>query len=92
MKKFILVRVVNILITLLIIDTLTLALNITIQAQILDLLREIQQKTGTAIIFITHDLGVVANIADSVAIMYAGKIVKKGKVEEFFHEPIHPYT
>ncbi|GGH67769.1 oligopeptide ABC transporter ATP-binding protein OppF [Compostibacillus humi] len=77
---------------LLIADEPTTALDVTIQAQILDLLREIQQKTGTAIIFITHDLGVVANIADSVAVMYAGKIVEKGKVEEIFHEPIHPYT
>ncbi|NBJ69665.1 MULTISPECIES: ABC transporter ATP-binding protein [Clostridia] len=77
---------------LLIADEPTTALDVTIQAQILDLLRDIQQKTGTSIIFITHDLGVVANIADAVAVMYAGQIVEKGKVEEVFHEPVHPYN
>lgn len=77
---------------LLIADEPTTALDVTIQAQILDLLRDIQSKTGTSIIFITHDLGVVANIADSVAVMYAGQIVEKGKVEEVFHKPIHPYN
>lgn len=77
---------------LLIADEPTTALDVTIQAQILDLLKDIQKKTGTSIIFITHDLGVVANIADSVAVMYAGKIVEKGTVEEIFHQPIHPYN
>ncbi|MFD1848677.1 ABC transporter ATP-binding protein [Oceanobacillus bengalensis] len=77
---------------LLIADEPTTALDVTIQAQILDLLRDIQKKTGTSIIFITHDLGVVANIADSVAVMYAGQIVEKGKVEEVFHNPVHPYN
>ena len=56
------------------------------------LLKEIQQKTNVAIIFITHDLGVVANIADYVAVMYAGKIIEKGSVEEIFYDPRHPYT
>ncbi|WP_099159746.1 dipeptide ABC transporter ATP-binding protein [Virgibacillus ndiopensis] len=77
---------------LLIADEPTTALDVTIQAQILDLLKSIQKKTGTSIIFITHDLGVVANIADSVAVMYAGKIVEKGTVEEIFHQPTHPYN
>lgn len=77
---------------LLIADEPTTALDVTIQAQILDLLKNIQEKMGTSIIFITHDLGVVANIADSVAVMYAGKIVEKGTVEEIFHHPTHPYN
>ena len=77
---------------LLIADEPTTALDVTIQAQILDLLKDIQKKMGTSIIFITHDLGVVANIADSVAVMYAGKIVEKGTVEEIFHTPKHPYN
>ncbi|GGB57607.1 oligopeptide ABC transporter ATP-binding protein OppF [Lentibacillus populi] len=77
---------------LLIADEPTTALDVTIQAQILDLLKRIQKKTGTSIIFITHDLGVVANVADSVAVMYAGKIVEKGTAEEIFHHPSHPYN
>lgn len=77
---------------LLIADEPTTALDVTIQAQILDLLKDIQKKMGTSIIFITHDLGVVANIADSVAVMYAGKIVERGTVEEIFHTPKHPYN
>ena len=76
----------------LIADEPTTALDVTIQAQILDLLKDIQKKLGTAIIFITHDLGVVANIADRVAVMYAGKIVEKGKVDEIFYNPKHPYN
>lgn len=76
----------------LIADEPTTALDVTIQAQILDLMREIQKKTGTAIIFITHDLGVVANVADRVAVMYAGKIVETGTVDEVFYDPRHPYT
>lgn len=76
----------------LIADEPTTALDVTIQAQILELLRDLQQKMGTSIIFITHDLGVVANIADRVAVMYAGKIVEIGKVEEIFYHPQHPYT
>lgn len=77
---------------LLIADEPTTALDVTIQAQILDLLKEIQQKTGTSIILITHDLGVVANMADKVAVMYAGKIVEQGTVEEVFEQSEHPYT
>ena len=69
---------------LLICDEPTTALDVTIQAKILKLLKEIQEKTNVAIIFITHDLGVVANIADYVAVMYAGKIIEKGSVEEIF--------
>ena len=76
----------------LICDEPTTALDVTIQAKILRLLKEIQQKTNVAIIFITHDLGVVANIADYVAVMYAGKIIEKGSVEEIFYDPRHPYT
>ena len=68
----------------LIADEPTTALDVTIQAQILELLKEIQQKNGTSIIFITHDLGVVANVADRVAVMYAGKIVEYGLVDEIF--------
>lgn len=77
---------------LLICDEPTMALDVTIQAKILKLLKEIQEKTNVAIIFITHDLGVVANIADYVAVMYAGKIIEKGSVEEIFYDPRHPYT
>ena len=73
-------------------DEPTTALDVTIQAQILDLLREIQQKLGTATVFVTHDLGVVARVADRVAVMYAGKIVETGTAEEIFYDPRHPYT
>ncbi|MFE8701791.1 dipeptide ABC transporter ATP-binding protein [Cytobacillus sp. FJAT-54145] len=76
----------------LIADEPTTALDVTIQAQILDLMKDIQKKTETSIIIITHDLGVVANIADRVAVMYAGKIVETGTVEEVFYNPQHPYT
>lgn len=76
----------------LICDEPTTALDVTIQAKILKLLKEIQKKTNISIIFITHDLGVVANIADYVAVMYAGKIVEKGSVDEIFYDPKHPYT
>lgn len=76
----------------LIADEPTTALDVTIQAQILELLKEIQLRTGTSIIFITHDLGVVAQMADRVAVMYAGKIVETGKVNEIFYDPQHPYT
>ncbi|WP_459500739.1 ABC transporter ATP-binding protein [Bacillus sp. C1] len=77
---------------LLIADEPTTALDVTIQAQILELMKDIQQKTEAAIIFITHDLGVVANVADRVAVMYAGKIVEIGTVDEIFYNPKHPYT
>ena len=73
-------------------DEPTTALDVTIQAQILDLLREIQQKLGTATILVSHDLGVVARAADRVAVMYAGKIVEIGTAEEVYYDPRHPYT
>lgn len=73
-------------------DEPTTSLDVTIQAQILDLLRDIQQKLGTAMIFVSHDLGVVARVADRVAVLYAGKIVEIGTVEEIFYDPRHPYT
>lgn len=73
-------------------DEPTTALDVTVQAQVLDLLKEIQRKKKTSIIFITHDLGVVANVADRVAVMYAGKIVEIGKTKEIFYNPQHPYT
>lgn len=76
----------------LIADEPTTALDVTIQAQILDLLKDIQKKMNTAIILITHDLGVVANTADRVAVMYGGKIVETGTVDEIFYNPKHPYT
>jgi len=76
----------------LIADEPTTALDVTIQAQILELMKSIQQKTDSAIIFITHDLGVVANVADRVAVMYAGKIVEVGTVDDIFYNPKHPYT
>jgi oligopeptide transport system ATP-binding protein len=77
---------------LLIADEPTTALDVTIQAQIMDLLQEIKDKTNTAIILITHDLGVVASMADRVAVMYAGKIVETGTAEDIFYRPSHPYT
>jgi len=77
---------------LLIADEPTTALDVTIQAQIMDLLQEIKEKTNTAIILITHDLGVVASMADRVAVMYAGKIVEIGTAEDIFYRPGHPYT
>jgi oligopeptide transport system ATP-binding protein len=73
-------------------DEPTTALDVTIQAQILDLLKEIQAKLGTATILVSHDLGVVARCADRVAIMYAGKIVEIGTAEEVYYDPRHPYT
>src|SRR5215207_10219575 len=76
----------------LIADEPTTALDVTIQAQILDLLRELQEKIGTSVILITHDLGVVASTADRIAVMYAGKIVETGTVREIFYNPQMPYT
>ena len=73
-------------------DEPTTALDVTIQAQILDLLKDIQTKLGTATILVSHDLGVVARCADRVAIMYAGKIVEIGTAEEVYYDPRHPYT
>lgn len=77
---------------LLIADEPTTALDVTIQAQILDLMKDLQKKIGMSIIFITHDLGVVARMADRVAVMYAGQIVERGTVSEIFYDPRHPYT
>ncbi|MDN6626161.1 MAG: ABC transporter ATP-binding protein [Pisciglobus halotolerans] len=76
----------------LIADEPTTALDVTIQAQILELMKQLQTKIDTSIVFITHDLGVVANVADRVAVMYAGKIVEVGTVDEIFYNPQHPYT
>lgn len=77
---------------LIIADEPTTALDVTIQAQILELLSELKEKLGSAIMLITHDLGVVAGMADLVVVMYAGRVVEKGTVEEIFHHPAHPYT
>ena len=76
----------------LIADEPTTALDVTIQAQILELMQELQQRTGSAIIMITHDLGVVADMADRILVMYAGKAVEYGTVDEVFYAPSHPYT
>ena len=77
---------------LIIADEPTTALDVTIQAQILELLKDIQEKTGCAIMFITHDLGVIAEMADEVVVMYAGKVIEKGTVRDIFNNPLHPYT
>src|SRR5262249_52363795 len=77
---------------LLIADEPTTALDVTIQAQILDLLRKLRDETGMALLIITHDLGVVAEMADDVAVMYAGRIVEHAPVAELFARPSHPYT
>ena len=77
---------------LLIADEPTTALDVTIQAQILELMKELQHKEHTSIIFITHNLGVVAEICDRVSVMYAGHIVEQGTVQEIFYDPKHPYT
>ena len=76
----------------LIADEPTTALDVTIQAQILDLLNDLQKETGMAIILITHDLGVVARMADNVMVMYAGQMVEQGSVDEIFYRSSHPYT
>lgn len=77
---------------LLICDEPTTALDVTIQAQILELINSLKKKRGMSVIFITHDLGVVANVADRIAVMYAGKIVETGSVDDVFYSPAHPYT
>ena len=77
---------------LLIADEPTTALDVTIQAQIMQLMQQIRDETGTAIILITHDLGVVANLADRVAVMYAGKVVEQGTAQDIFYRQAHPYT
>ena len=76
----------------LIADEPTTALDVTIQAQILKLIKDLQHEFGYTIVFITHDLGVVANVADRVAVLYAGQIVELGTVEDVFYDPRHPYT
>ena len=77
---------------LLIADEPTTALDVTIQAQILDLIRDLRSEFGTAVILITHDLGVVAGVCNNVAVMYAGRIIEYGSTEDIFHKPRHPYT
>ena len=77
---------------LIIADEPTTALDVTIQAQILELMKEIQEESNTSIVLITHDLGVVAEMCDYVVVMYAGKIVETGTVQEIFQKPVHPYT
>jgi oligopeptide/dipeptide ABC transporter ATP-binding protein len=76
----------------LIADEPTTALDVTIQAQILQRIRELREETGAAVILVTHDLGVVADIADRIAVMYAGRIVEQGTLDEIFYDPQHPYT
>ncbi len=77
---------------LIIADEPTTALDVTIQAQILELLRDLQRKQGCSIMLITHDLGVIAEMADEVVVMYAGKVIEKGTVQDIFNHPLHPYT
>ena len=77
---------------LIIADEPTTALDVTIQAQILDLLRDLKSKIDGSIMLITHDLGIIAEMADYVVVMYAGRVIEKGTVEEIFHNPMHPYT
>ena len=77
---------------LIIADEPTTALDVTIQAQILDLLRDVKQKISGSIMLITHDLGVIAEMVDYVVVMYAGRIVEQGTVQEIFKNPLHPYT
>ena len=78
--------------SILIADEPTTALDVTIQAQILDLMQDLQKETGMAIILITHDLGVVARMADEVAVMYAGRVVEHGSADDVFYRSAHPYT
>jgi peptide/nickel transport system ATP-binding protein len=77
---------------LIIADEPTTALDVTIQAQILDLLRDLKEKMNGSIMLITHDLGIIAEMADFVVVMYAGRVIEKGTVQEIFHNPMHPYT
>ena len=77
---------------LLICDEPTTALDVTIQAQILDLINELKEKLGTSVMMITHDLGVIAEVADDVMVMYAGKVVEYGSADDIFESPKHPYT
>jgi oligopeptide/dipeptide ABC transporter ATP-binding protein len=78
--------------SLVIADEPTTALDVTVQAEILDLLRDLRAKLGLALLLITHDLGVVAEMADRVAVMYGGRVVEEGPVAEVFRAPAHPYT
>ncbi len=78
--------------SLLVADEPTTALDVTIQAQILELIKEFRDRTGAGVILVTHDLGVVADIADRVAVMYSGRIVEEGPIEQIFYDPQHPYT
>jgi peptide/nickel transport system ATP-binding protein len=78
--------------SILIADEPTTALDVTIQAQILERIRELREQTNAAVILVTHDLGVVADIADRIAVMYAGRIVEEGTLDEIFYDPQHPYT
>lgn len=78
--------------TLLIADEPTTALDVTIQAQVLGLMQELQAEMGMAIMLITHDLGVIADLADEVVVMYAGRVVERGPVDDIFYNPLHPYT
>jgi len=73
-------------------DEPTTALDVTIQAQIMDLIKDLQKKLGTAVVLITHDLGVVADVADRIQVMYAGKIIERATTNEIFYDPKHPYT
>jgi len=77
---------------LLIADEPTTALDVTVQAQILDLLKQLQQDLGMAVLFVTHDLGVIADLCDRVAVMYAGEIVEEASAQDLFERPQHPYT
>ena len=76
----------------LIADEPTTALDVTVQAQILEVIQRVQRELGTAIVFITHDLGVIARVADRVQVMYAGRVVERGSVHELFDHSTHPYT
>jgi peptide/nickel transport system ATP-binding protein len=78
--------------SILIADEPTTALDVTIQAQILNRIRDLREQTGAAVILVTHDLGVVADIADRIAVMYAGRIVEQGSLDDIFYDPHHPYT
>ncbi len=78
--------------SILIADEPTTALDVTIQAQVLDLMRDLKEHTGTAIVLITHDLGVVADMADDMIVMYAGQVVESGTADDIFNTPLHPYT
>jgi oligopeptide/dipeptide ABC transporter ATP-binding protein len=78
--------------SILIADEPTTALDVTIQAQILDRIKDLRDQTGTAVILVTHDLGVVADVADRIVVMYGGRIVEQGSLDEIFYDPQHPYT